>query len=187
MVLYSTPIYTVRTLPHVIVGFLGGFHSRLSSSLWAVILSTRGAIFVSSSGFLPSSGPGSVHFSGGGAVGVGLPSSKASEAVDCFLSIVTVAVSLSVLLFSLVNSTFLWTDIFLAGVSSIVTWLMTTLLSNKCDEIKLHKWSGSNNAVQIELVKLGSLHHINQNKLSRQSCLDPVLLLVRVGWCVRWE
>ena len=63
---------------------------------------------------------------------------------------------------------------------------------NQVDQIKLNKSSGSNNDEQRDSVKLGLLHQVNQNKLSRQSWLEPVSLFVLVvggGWggYVRWD
>ena len=54
---------------------------------------------------------------------------------------------------------------------------LNQISSNQVDQIKLNKSSGSNNDEQLESVKLGLLHQVNQNKLSRQSWLDPVSLL----------
>ena len=46
---------------------------------------------------------------------------------------------------------------------------LNQISSNLVDQIKLDKSSGSNNNEQLESVKLGLLHQVNQNKLSRQS------------------
>ena len=59
--------------------------------------------------------------------------------------------------------------------SDYCTHLMAKLCSlnqislNQVDQIKLNKSSQSNNDEQLESVKSGLLHQVNQNQLSRQS------------------